>query len=566
MLWEVNKMRLVTVDEMRALEQAADDAGLSYAEMMERAGRAVAEAIEGVAPRGAVLVLAGPGNNGGDGLVAARILVEWGYTVSVVLWQRDQEEDAPLVRAREADLPILHWTDMDKETLAELVRDTDVIVDALLGTGAKGPLRGGLPELLEIVNTTLQHRAADSMGEPDLSDLRDAPIPDKPFLVAVDVPSGLNVDNGEIDQQALKSDITVTFAYPKRGHYLHPGAAHVGTLYVADIGIGDVVPDAGQGDFQVVTASEVASLLPRRPRSAHKGSFGKAMIVAGSVNYTGAPCLAAEAAYRIGAGLVTLGVPQAIHAVVAARVLEATHLLLPHTMGVLRADAERPLRDHLEGYAALLVGPGLGHEKETGEFLSALLVGQRHAPRKPVGFQRYPAAEDGEPKDNERSLPPLVLDADALNLLADMPFGWAKQLPQETVLTPHPGEMARLIGGEVQDVTADRLGMARDKAVEWGCTLVLKGAYTVVASVQGQVKVIPFATPALATAGTGDVLAGAIVGLMAQGLSGFDAAVCGTYLHGFAGELAEEQNGSAGTIASDLLPLLPEVLRRLALP
>ncbi len=564
-------MRLVTVKEMRALEQAADDAGLSYAEMMERAGGAVAEAIEGIAPQGAVLVLVGPGNNGGDGLVAARMLAEWGYTVSVVFWRRENIEEDPLWSAAQAAGAQAAGAEpagaeaADQDSVGELARDADIIVDALLGTGAEGPLRGGLPELLQAVDAALEQRAADSMEEPALSDLRVAPIPDRPLLVAVDVPSGLSADTGEIDERALPCDMTVTFAYPKRGHYLYPGAAHVGVLYVADIGIGEVVPDADESDSQVVTASEVAGLLPQRPRSAHKGSFGKAMIVGGSVTYTGAPCLAAEAAYRVGAGLVTLGVPQVIHPIVAARVLEATHLLLPHTMGVLRADAERPLMENLEGYAALLVGPGLGREKETGEFLSALLMGQRHAPRKAVGFQRLPPDDDTEPESEERHLSPLVLDADALNLLADMPPEWSQHLPQETVLTPHPGEMARLIGGEVQDVTADRLGMARDKAAEWGCTVVLKGAYTVVASAQGQVRVVPFATPALATAGTGDVLAGAIVGLIAQGLSGFDAAVCGAYLHGLAGELAEERNGAAGTVAGDLLPLLPEVLQRLAL-
>jgi ADP-dependent NAD(P)H-hydrate dehydratase / NAD(P)H-hydrate epimerase len=566
MVWEVDKMRLITVDEMRVLEQAADGAGLSYAEMMERAGRAVAEAVEGICPQGAVLVLVGPGNNGGDGLVAARMLAEWGYAVSVVIWQRANVEEDPLwIAAQEAGAEPAGAEPADQQDVGELARDADVIVDALLGTGAEGPLRGGLPELLQAIEAALEQRAADSMAEADLSDLRDAPVPDRPFLVAVDVPSGLNADTGEIDQRALQCDMTVTFAYPKRGHYLYPGADHVGALYVADIGIGDVVPDADESDIQVVTASEVAGLLPQRPRSAHKGSFGKAMVVGGSVTYTGAPCLAAEAAYRVGAGLVTLGVPQAIHAIVATRVLEATHLLLPHTMGVLRADAERPLMENLEGYAALLVGPGLGREKETGEFLSALLMGQRHAPRKQVGFQRLPD-EDGESESEERHLPPLVLDADALNLLADMPPTWAQHLPPDTVLTPHPGEMARLIHGQVADVTADRLGTARDKAAEWGCTVVLKGAYTVISSAQGQVRVIPFATPALATAGTGDVLAGAIVGLMAQGLSGFDAAACGAYLHGLAGELAEEQNGSAGTVAGDLLPLLPEVLWRLNLP
>ncbi|MBC7236707.1 MAG: NAD(P)H-hydrate dehydratase [Chloroflexi bacterium] len=554
-------MILVTTEEMRRLEAAADAAGLTYDMMMENAGRAVAETVESHKPEGTILVLVGPGNNGGDGLVAARYLAEWGYEVSIYIWRRGEGQGDPnLARAQEAGIAIT-WARDDQgfSRLRELAAQADVIIDALLGTGVEGPLRGDLPELLGALDEALRARIDASLVAPAITDLRDIPDPDKPLVVAVDLPSGLNADTGQIDERALHADLTVTFAYPKRGHYAFPGADFVGTLWVADIGIADALGEKEpSGDVQVVTALEVAAMLPARPISAHKGTFGKAMIVAGSANYTGAPCLAAAAAYRVGAGLVTLAIPQAIHNIVGAHITEATYLLLPHSMGVLVPGAVEVLGEGLKGYSALLVGPGLGREAETAEFLSVLLTGHRRGARKAVGFYPLPAP-DAFKKPN---LPSLVLDADALNLLADIPEWW-RQVPEDTVVTPHPGEMARLIGQEVEQVNADRLAIARAKASEWGCTVVLKGAYTVVASSEGQVRVIPFATPALSTAGTGDVLAGAVVGLMTQGLSGFDAAVCAAYLHGLAGELLSEEIGRAGTLAGDLLPLLPEAIRTL---
>jgi NAD(P)H-hydrate epimerase len=371
----------------------------------------------------------------------------------------------------------------------------------------------------------------------------------------VDVPSGLDCDTGALDPAALPADLTVTFAAPKRGHFRFPGAGAIGELIVADIGI-----DASLGSdiqVEVATAEGIACMLPPRPVDAHKGTFGKAMIVAGSINYAGAPYLAAAAAARVGTGLVTLAPPQPLYPILASKLTEATFVLLPHNMGVLVPEALRVLASNLDGYQALLIGPGLGREKETVEFIYRALGAAAASGRRRMGFERA-----GEPAEDKVDLPPLVLDADALNALAEREDWWTC-LPENSILTPHPGEMARLTHGDRSDPDEDRIALASTQAGEWRQIVVLKGAHTVVAAPDGRATVIPFANPGLATAGTGDVLAGAIVGLLAQGLAPFEAAVCGAYLHGLAGQIVAEQMGTAGSLAGDLLPALPQAILRL---
>jgi len=555
-------MKLVTAEEMRQIERAANDGGLDYVTMMEEAGRTAALAIKARAPESArVLVLVGPGNNGGDGLVAARYLHEWHHKVTVYIWKRSEENDPNLARVRELGMPLI-WASQDDglQRLAALARECDLVVDALLGTGATGALRGDLRDLLACLHQVLNARAAPLAGNGTplrslLHPFAQEGQPQRPLLVAIDLPSGLNCDTGEIDDASLSCDLTVTFAYPKRGHFLFPGASYVGELLVADIGIG---PSLAEGiAVEVATPEKVGRMLPARPLDAHKGTFGKALIVAGSANYVGAPRLAAASAYRVGAGLVTLALPQRIYPLVAAGLTEPTYLVLPDDMGVLVPAALRVLAQRIGDYDALLVGPGLGTESATKDFVSGLVGGDWQAGSKPIGF--------GVPdrgSDRRLSLPPLVLDADALNLLADQDRWW-EHLPGDSVLTPHPGEMARLLGCDVQTVQRNRIETACTAAAQWRCTLVLKGAHSVVASPEGRAMVIPFANPALATAGTGDVLAGAIVGLMAQGVPGFAAAVCGAYLHGLAAQMGGEEYGETGMVAGDLLPLLPLALKRI---
>jgi hydroxyethylthiazole kinase-like uncharacterized protein yjeF len=553
-------LKIVTTDEMRRIEKAADAGGLTFDQMMENAGRAVAEAVDEWigAEEAAVLVLVGPGNNGGDGLVAARYLAEMGAAVTLYVARRETKGDANWKKAQARDIPAL-WLadDADLQELGARLAEADVIIDALLGTGVTRPIEGDLKRLLDAARGAVEQRRRPADGRLVAPAEGFAEV-NPPVVVALDVPSGLDSDSGALDPAALMADLTVTLAAVKRGHILFPGAEAVGQLVVADIGIPpDLCADIG---LEMATPAQIANLLPARPVGGHKGTFGWAMVVAGSVNYTGAAALAGTAAARAGAGLVTLGLPETIHSSVAARLAEATFLLLPDDTGVLAPGAAKVLADKLGSYAALLLGPGLGQEKPTDEFMDELFGGPKAAHRRHVGFA-HQGGEDTAEREGVK-LPALVVDADGLNLLAKRDEWW-QRLPAGTVLTPHPGEMARLMGSTTQEVQADRLGCAARMAAKWGHVVVLKGAYTIVAAPDGRVTVLPFANPALATAGSGDVLAGAIVGMRAQGLAAFEAALVGGYLHGLAGELARESLGDAGVVAGDLAAMLPLAIRRL---
>jgi NAD(P)H-hydrate epimerase len=549
-------MKVVTVDQMQRIESDSDAAGHSYAEMMEQAGRSVAEVI---AARASVrdkhaLILVGPGNNGGDGLVAARYLNQAGAHVTCYLVRdRSPDRDENFRRVLEGRVEVvLAERDEASQRLRDLSNRADVLIDALLGTGTHLPLRGGVSKMLRVVSSIVEERRRPAMAEhTPLVPRASTAGRGEPFVVAVDGPTGLEYGSGALDQAAVPVDLTVTFAYPKAGHFLFPGAAAVGELVVADIGIDAAF--AADVNLEVVTPAMVRSWLPVRPLNAHKGTFGRAMIVAGSVNYTGAAYLAGAAATRAGAGLVTLALPSAIHGAVAARLAEATYVLLPQVLGVVSRDAASVLREALDGYEGLLIGPGLGREDEAVDFLERLLGGSEE--RRSVGFLRSGAATPAR-----SDLPPLVIDADGLNILAGVE-NWPRRLPPETVLTPHPGEMARLMDGPIRAVQEDRVAAARSQAVEWGQVVVLKGAYTVVAGPDGRTVIEPFANPGLATAGTGDVLAGTIVALRSQGLGAFEAAAAGAYLHGLAGELTRQEIGAAGMVAGDVLAHLPQAWR-----
>lgn len=561
--------KIVTTEQMRAIERAADAQGHSYAAMMERAGRAVAgrvrQLLAGIEqPRVAVIV--GPGNNGGDGLVAARILAEEleGASVGAFLLKMRGDDDEVFVGAREAGVFIASADD-DKaagyRVLQNLVANTDVLIDALFGTSLRLPIKGDAAKVLQTAHKAITLRRAErpvppytTPAAPDLTALDEGPL-----IVAVDCPSGLDCDTGALDKATLPAHETITFAAAKPGLLAFPGAEAVGTLHIADIGLPPRLPELDEIALTLVDAAAVRARLPKRPRDSHKGTFGKAMVVAGSLNYTGAAYLAAAAAYRAGAGLVTVGAPQIIVPVLAGMLPEATWLLLPHDLGVINEAAVKVLRAELAGYSALLLGPGFGREDVTGEFLRELLRPQeevRHS--RAIGF--VPDAPANESAPDATGLPPLVIDADGLNLLAAMD-GWPRLLPPGTILTPHPGEFARLARLEREEVQADRIALAQAKAAEWSCVIVLKGAFTVVAAPNGQTAVEPFATSALASAGTGDVLAGAIAGLLAQGLAPFDAALCAAWLHGMAGVRAAELLETAISVtAGDVLDLLPDAL------
>jgi NAD(P)H-hydrate epimerase len=555
-------MKVVTTGEMRRIEKAADAGGLSFATMMENAGRAVAEACQRdqrIGPgEGRILVLVGPGNNGGDGLVAARHLHDAGAQVKLYIGKRRLEGDDHYVLTQERSIATTRAEDdPNLESLRRLLREADVIVDALLGTGVSKPIEGPLKDVLETTREEVEKRRKEEKGKEPLvspSSPSSPALPSSPLVVAVDVPSGLNCDNGAVDPVTIPADLTVTFGFPKVGQFLFPGAEYLGELLVADI---DIPPSLAE-DVPVESASPqmVSELLPKRPLGAHKGTFGKALVVAGSVNYTGAAYLASAAATRVGAGLVTLALAENLHPILASKLGEVTFLLLPHDTGALVPGAMKILSERVPDYDALLLGPGLGRDDKTVEFVQRFLSGQWRSRSSRVGFL---VAGEEEAEGGREVLPQSVIDADGLNALADRP-NWWKYLGGPNVLTPHPGEMARLVGCGVDEVEADRIGAAREMAERWKQVVTLKGAHTIVAAPDGQTVIIPFANPGLATAGSGDVLAGAIVGFLAQGLSPFAAAVAGAYLHGLAGDLVRGEMGAAGMVAGDLLPMLPQAI------
>lgn len=551
-------IKVFSVAEMIAAERAADAAGHPYTTMMEIAGRRVAEAIQeryDVAGR-QVLVLVGPGNNGGDGLVAGRYLAEAGAQVVFYLSKpRDENSDENLARVQAMGLEVV-VADYDRRgrVLLHRLRACDFLLDALLGTGVSRPIVGPLAALMEPVKAALDELAASPTAPAGLISIAAVPaVTDatealstrtgKPVIVAIDCPSGMNADTGELDPLAVPADLTVTFAGPKRGHFRFPGAAACGELVVADIGIDPQLAEVSRVPTELAMPREMAALLPQRPADGHKGTFGTTLIAAGSIRYWGAPALAARGAFRAGSGLVTLAVPQRLRPALAGQFPEATYPPITDTdqLGVATANL---LLASLDAYRAMLVGPGLG---EASSFLNALLDGLREAAK----------------TSSTSSVPPIVLDADGLNLLAQLP-DWPDRLPRPSILTPHPGEMARLAGRPLAGIMAeDRVDLAREKAVEWGHVVVLKGAYTVIAGLDGRVTLLPFANPILAVGGSGDVLAGIIAGLLAQRLEPYPAAVLGGYLHGAAGRLAAAYWGDAGLLASELADWVPHARRAL---
>jgi NAD(P)H-hydrate epimerase len=540
-------MKLVTVTEMRAIEKEADERGLTYAHMMENAGRGLAKEILHLAYSQTddglqALGLAGPGNNGGDTLVALACLAEKGWQARAYLIQRKPEDDPLVARLTGAGGEIvLAQDDANFEQLAAFIGASDVLVDGMLGTGFKFPLKDEF--------TRVMTAARDALAEAEWP----------PYTVAVDCPSGVDCDTGEAASACLRADATLTMAAVKQGLLKMPAYDLVGELRVVDIGLPDDLPAWAAVRSRVADGELAASILPPRLSDSHKGTFGTAFVTAGSLNYTGAALLAGKAAYRVGAGLVTLAIPAPLHTALAGHFPEATWLLLPHEMGVFSADAAPVLAENLGRATALLLGPGFGLEDTTKEFLEKLLRGisSPKAARGKIGFVQ---AQAGEEKKKERALPPLVVDADGLKLLAKI-ADWPKLLPAPAILTPHPGEMSVLTGLKTGEIQKDRLAVAQRFAREWGHVVVLKGAFTVIAAPDGETTTIPVASSALARAGSGDVLAGLIVGLRAQGVEAYPAAVAAAWIHAQAGLVAAEIQGSAAAVlAGDILDAIPEIL------
>ncbi len=511
-------MHIVTVAEMRDLETRAEsEYGLTSHILMENAGKSAADILAAHINRPRTLtnleylILVGPGNNGGDGLVMGRYLEKWGGLVSLYLWKEQRLT--------------IHGKDVPEENtqgkLEEIVQRAGYVLDALLGTGVSRPLPESMRRLLDRVRQEREKR--DSLR-----------------VVAVDLPTGMNANTGEVDPGTISADITITLACPKQGSFFFPGRDYLGKLYVGDIGLPAELEQHLYSEM--LTGALVKNILPKRPLDSNKGTFGKVMLLCGSPDYPGSAFLAGNGAGRVGAGLVTLAVTKMMHPIYASAFHEATFVLLPDE-NAESFERSRALLDHLGGYRSLLIGPGLGQSSSIREVILQVLEQLRATP--------------------EEQRPYLVIDADGLNNLSALERWWTL-LPAGTVITPHPGEMGRLCNGlKVSGGNVDRLELARSKAREWQVILVLKGACTIIAEPNGRTRINWLANPALATAGTGDVLAGLLAGLLAQNVSPFDAASAAVYLHTAAADLVSAEIGHAGLLASDLLPKIPRVMVRL---
>ncbi len=509
-------MKFVTVKQMVAVEQAADLAGHSYAAMMEQAGRGLAELVQArFGENKTLLALVGKGNNGGDALVAASFLQSRGWDCTALLV--DRAPDLLVERAEQAGCTIANWDSIDPPAWASRRRDAGVLLDGLLGTGIHLPLRGPVQEALTFWKSQL-------------------PVPGA--IVAVDCPSGVDCDSGDAAAETLPADLTVTMAAPKIGLFQFPAAGLVGDLEVVGIGLPSGLPEWGRIRRRILDASWVGGALPRRPADAHKGTFGTVAVVAGSENYVGAAMLAGMAAFRSGAGLVMMACPGNVYRLLAGHFPESTWLPLPDSGGALSPVGSTLLRLHLDRATAVLLGPGLGLADSTAQFVSDFL------------------------KEADR-LPPLVVDADGLKLLARIP-NWQERLPPDSVLTPHPGEMSVLTGLPTSEIQSSRLQVAEEWAGRWGVVVVLKGAHTLISAPDRETAMVPIASAALARAGTGDVLAGLVAGLRGQGMAAFEAAAAGAWVHGRAGLQALESVGSsAAVLAGDVLDSIGPVLGEL---
>jgi len=510
-------MKLVTSESMRAIDrECIENRGIPGLDLMERAGAGTVAFLDrelGPLSDRAVAIVCGRGNNGGDGFVIARELRDRGSAVSVYLVGscEDVSGDARTNLERYGREDVEELSDAGAMGgFAEALTRSDVVVDALFGTGFEGAPR----DLSGMVIS--QMRAA---GRP---------------ILAVDVPSGLNATSGAIEGECVTARWTCTMALPKRGFFVNPGRSVVGRIHVVDIGVpADAIEAAAVRD-NVLTTREAKELLPARDAEGHKGAFGRVLVVAGSVGFTGAAALAAMSALRSGAGLVYLATPSSLNDVLEAKLTEVITVPLPETPGrSISSDAVPALRSMLESVDALAVGPGLSRDRSTAEMVREL-VSELHVP--------------------------CVVDADGLNALTlDIVAGRRGDSP--FVLTPHPGEMGRLMGLSASEVQSRRENVAREAAEGTRASVVLKGAATVCSDPSGELYLNPTGNSGLATAGTGDVLTGAIAALLAGGCDGLTAGAVGAFVHGLAGDIAAGRVGARGMVAGDVLHHVPEALR-----
>ena len=518
-------MKTVTSAQMRELDaRMIKEFEVPGEVLMERAGMGVADFVQCLARMSGyvkpyVLLLAGRGNNGGDAFVAARCLKDHGFEVEVwlagVAGEIAGDALKHLVKMRSAGIVLNELpTIEDWEHVPVSYHGADIIVDGILGTGISGPARGPAAGAINYINM----------------------LSERSIVVSIDIPSGLDADNGRPLGSTVRADITVTMGLPKVG-LLEPSAVdYVGTLEVIDLGMPDELINPITSGRELINAEDLRKVMKRRVRGAHKGDFGHLLIVGGAAGYSGAVALAAEAALRSGAGLVTLLVPESIVPIVAGIIPEAmVHGGSETKDGALSAGCLDKLKKDVSDFSAVLAGPGMTAHKQTRVVVDCIL---------------------------RKSRGPVVLDADALNVFAKQ-AGVIRKASSPVIITPHPGEMGRLMGCSADEVQHDRFGMAVRAAEETDSVVILKGAGTVVAAKGKSLSVNMTGNPGMATGGMGDVLSGFVAGLAAQGIDPFDAARVGVYLHGRAGDNVALRSSQAGMTAGDLVEELPCVIREL---
>ncbi len=511
-------MKVVTAAEMRKIDHdTIEGIGIPGIVLMETAGSEIVKKIEhhySTAKRIGIFV--GKGNNGGDGLVIARQLAHTGRDVSIFLVSPADsfvgEAHTNLDIARNLGLKIKE-IQVDFAFLDTL--DCDLMVDAVFGTGLRGNVREPISNIINAIN--------------------DLPIP----ILSVDLPSGLDADIGHPLGTCIHADRTVTIGLPKRGLLLHPGAELAGELEIVDIGFPQQVIDAQNIKVNWTTEENAAEWLPSRTPASHKGSYGRVLVVAGSTGMTGAAALTSEAALRVGAGLVTLAIPKSLNPILEVKLSEVMTLPLPETEeGSLAESAATLILEYAEKTKSVIaIGPGLSQHSETVALVHQL-INDNH--KSGIGLR-------------------MVVDADGLNALSQA-TELISLLGEETVLTPHLGEMARLTNISIRSLATDLINTAEEFAQKHGINLVLKGAPTITSDPNGNIWINSTGNPGMATAGMGDVLTGIIAGLMAQNMSSETAATLGVYLHGLAGDIAAESIGMHGLIAGDVLRSVPQAI------
>lgn len=515
-------MRTVTAEEMARMDHAAIEVvGIPGVVLMENAGRGATEIMWRYFPDLAgrrVAVLAGGGNNGGDGFVIARHL--WQQRVEVTVYRlkkgKSYKGDAKinLEIIEKLGVPSEEYTDSKSAAaLKEKLAEADLIVDAVLGTGLNSPVRGFYRQVIDMVNQL-----------------------ERPVL-AVDLPSGLSATSGVPLGTCVKATVTATFGLPKVGQLVTPGCIYVGHLEVVDIGLPRSVTETEEAPRIWLEASDIAPMVRPRSLSSHKGSFGHVLVVGGSVGKTGAGAMAGLGAARSGAGLVTLAVPISLHGLMEVKLTEVMTEPLPETAEqTIGTEALPRLKTLLEGKQALALGPGLAVNEEAVQVVVELV-------------QNCPC--------------PIVLDADGINALIDH-LDVLTKARAPVILTPHPGEMGRILKRSAEEVQNERLSLVQSFTEKYGVTLVLKGARTLIGSPEGRLAINSTGNPGLASGGTGDILTGLIAGFLAQGLAPFDSACAGVYCHGKAADRLAMRWGDRGMLATDLLHEIPIVLKSLA--